>query len=290
VPDVLLFFSIDLIPTGTTLRPTDLSSQTAFLARAASSFAALIGVPAASVYATNITDRATGSSVTLRAVRRAQAPAAAGSLGVTLSFVVRLGKTPTQASVANMSAVLSSSAASAAISSVATGFCSSAGLSTCPIAAKFNAVVLQYAPFSIASDAGSSSSSASSSSGSATGAIVGVAIAVAFAAVGVWSYRSYAKHGKLPCLRDRKMDRAKERLKSVAAIKQDLEREMAERERARAAELKTVNPLSRAAAEEELDEEERAALEAVRAKKARKKAAAVPLADRMGVAFEPTAV
>jgi len=216
VPDVLLYFAVAVAPastSGTSLTVTFVSQQAGFLRSAASAYAGLLGVPASQVYATNVSDRATGAFVVLASVRRALQPAApaAGSRGVAITFVVRLGKTPTQAAVANMSAVLADPARSAqALGQVAGLMCTATGLPPGSFAGSVAAApTLANAPFSIAAPGGGGpTSSAGDGAGGASGGSVGGAagggvVAAILLAVGVWAWRSHAKHGVLPCFRDR---------------------------------------------------------------------------------------
>ena len=214
VPDVLLFFGVDLIPSGTTITPSQVAAQPGALAQAAASFAALLMVAPANVYAVNVSDRATGAWTTagLRSVRirRLQAPSPSKAPGgVTVTFVVRLGKVPTQASVMNMSAVLSSPLASRAMGVTGSALSAALGLPASSVGASISSVALQYAPFAISADGTTTTINTSSttlSPGGIVGAAIGAVVVSVALAVGVWARRSYAKHGKLPWTRDRKKE------------------------------------------------------------------------------------
>ena len=83
------------MPSGTSLTVGNLVGLPAFLSSSAATLAGLLRVPPANLYAVNVTDRATGSRTQVGLVRR-QLAGGAGSGGVTITFVVRLGKTPVQ--------------------------------------------------------------------------------------------------------------------------------------------------------------------------------------------------
>ena len=209
VPDVLLYFAIDIVPLNTALPISYITSNVPGLySQASVLFANLLGQPLSSVYATNISDLATGAFVPQGAIRRlgdsrALAPAS-GSQGVAITFVVRLGKTPQQAAVANMSTVLSTlvggplTSISAILASV-----TSLPASDFVVSVNLNSIVLLNAPFSLS---GGGSSSSTTSSGNVGGAAGGGIAAAIVLVIGIWSWRSYAKHGKLPCCRDRRRE------------------------------------------------------------------------------------
>ena len=213
MPDVLLYFGVDLIPSGTSITPAQVAAQPNALAQAAAGYAALLSVAPANVYAVNVSDRATGAwtSAGLRPVRvrRLQAPSPSKAPGgVTVTFVVRLGKVPTQASVMNMSAVLSSPLAARSMGVCASAVATQLGLPASQLSASINSVSTQYAPFSISGDSTKTISTESTtlSPGGIVGAAIGAVIVSVGLAVGIWARRSYAKHGKLPWARDRKRE------------------------------------------------------------------------------------
>ena len=91
VPDVLLSFSFSLTPaSGQMLLIADMlvpSVQQAIVSK----FAALLGVPVATVRVANISDVATGVVNMLPAGARRLGAAVAGSQGVSVSVAVNLG-------------------------------------------------------------------------------------------------------------------------------------------------------------------------------------------------------
>ena len=95
MPDVLFYFGVDVVPSSTTLSPSQVASYSGFLSSAAASFSSLLSVSPSLLYAVNVTDRATGAAVQVGVVRRL-AGGGLGSAGVTVTFVIRLGKTPEQ--------------------------------------------------------------------------------------------------------------------------------------------------------------------------------------------------
>ena len=81
----------------------------AFLQSSAAAFAALISVPPSQIYAVNVSDLATGAVTSVGSVRRRELAGPAGaSGGIAVTYVVRLGKTPTEGSVSTIITVLSS--------------------------------------------------------------------------------------------------------------------------------------------------------------------------------------
>jgi hypothetical protein len=169
---VLLYFGVDVVPTGTSLTVGNVAGLPAFLANSAASFAALLRVPPATLYAVNVTDLVTGRSQSVGVIRRREL-GGAGSGGVSITYVVRLGKTPVQYTVINMTATLSSPALMAPVlKQVATALASAAGLpaSLFSVSAPASELVLANAPFSIAEPS----------------AAAAAWRAAAFAAAGIW--------------------------------------------------------------------------------------------------------
>ena len=133
--------------------------------------------------------------------------AAAGSLGVSVSVVVALGKTPTEQQTIDFQAALSTpgdklvALQANIVQAVATNARApaSAFAASAPTGARF-----------VGSPFISQSSTAAAAAGSAApvagGAAAGGVIGAILLACAVWSYRSYAKHGQLPCCRDRKSE------------------------------------------------------------------------------------
>ena len=212
IADSLLIFSFSLAPASTapasaTLPAFAIYGRAEVTTAIKTAYASLLGVSLSSITIPNVTDVATGTNTNLAAMglqRRLQG--APGSKGVNVLVRVNLGKAPPMASLTTMQAALSSPPASffgpifAAV--VATGWASSPAA----LGASINLATVKFAntapvePISAASGAAAASSSAGSSSVS-TGVAVGVVLFAVF--VGIWSYRSWAKHGKLPCFRDR---------------------------------------------------------------------------------------
>ena len=203
---MLLYFAVNLIPLSGGLTVSNVVSLPAVLNSGAAAFATLLAVPAATVYAVNVTDIATGAFASVGSVRR-QLGGVAGSKGVAVTYVVRLGKTPQQSAVLAISATLASPTLCAgALTAVVSTLSSATTLPASAFSASVPAasVAIANAPFSTAigvtapADAGSSTSSA----GGIVGGILG-AIALACA---VWGARSHRKHGQCPCCRDRKKE------------------------------------------------------------------------------------
>jgi len=216
VADVLITFSFTIAPAaqGASLQPRDLAGSASVIAAIELGYAQLLRVPQARVRAANFTDLATGAIVAASPVPRVRrlAAAAAGSLGVSVSVVVALGKTPTEQETINYNTALSAagapamaalqasitqavaSNARAPASAFSTGAPASVSFVGSPFISSTNTVVVVAAssPASVAPAAG----------GAAAGGITG-AILLACA---VWSYRSWSKHGELPCFRNRKRE------------------------------------------------------------------------------------
>jgi len=207
VPDVVVSFNMTLVSSQGPITASYVASSAgaAFLRESAAAFARTLVVPAANVFATTVTDIATGVSIQVGSLRRALA--GAGSLGAAVTFVVRLGKTPTQAQVLNISNTLASPAAmSGALAASAASFAAATGVDVRALSAVVppGSVSIAHAPFSLAVPAAAAASSADG--GASTGGIVGGIIAALALACGIWGARSYAKHGKLPCFRDRRKE------------------------------------------------------------------------------------
>lgn len=147
-----------------------------------------------------VTDRATGQFVQTGIIRRL-ATAAPGSMGVSVTYVLRLGKTPLQYLVENYTTTLSTTAIMApALAKVAQQLGAATGLpaSTFTVAAPASALLLANAPFSITQPAAVVVAGAASS-GNVGGAVGGAIAGIIALSCAIWSYRSYAKHGQLPC-------------------------------------------------------------------------------------------
>jgi hypothetical protein len=207
VPDVVVSFNMTIASSQGPVTASFVASSAAaaFLAQSAAAFARAIVVPSASVFVVAVTDVATGQSFKIGSLRRELA--SAGSLGAAVTFVVRLGKTPTQAQVLNISNMLASPAAiRGALAASAASFATAAGVDVRWLSAGVPAgsVLIANAPFSLAAPAAAAASSADS--GASTGGIVGGIIAALALACAIWGARSWAKHGKLPCFRDRRRE------------------------------------------------------------------------------------
>ena len=198
VPDVLLYFAVNLVPLQGGLTVNNVASLPAFLRSSAASFAALINVPAAQVYAVNVSDLATGAFAVVGSVRR-QLGASAGSNGVAVTYVVRLGKTPVQSDVANISAVLSSpTLAASTLRAVAVqlGAATQLGAAAYALAVPASGVALKNAPFALGATVIVASAAAADTSGTTGGAAAGGIVGAIALACCVWARRSYNKHKK----------------------------------------------------------------------------------------------
>jgi len=185
------------------LQPSDLAGQASVIAAITTGYAQLLAVPAALVSVANFTDLATGAVVAATPVANARllGAGAPGSRGVSVSVVVALGKTPTEQQTLNMQSALAapmptllasiSQSVASALRVPASAFSTSAPA----------AVTFVGSPFVAASTVvvAAEANSAPATGGAAAGGIVGAILL----ACGLWAYRSYAKHGKLPCCRDR---------------------------------------------------------------------------------------
>jgi len=208
VPDVVVYFNMTIVSSQGPVTASYVASSAGatFLRESAAAFARTLVVPAANVYAVTVTDVATGQAFQVGSLRRALA--GAGSLGAAVTFVVRLGKTPTQTQVLNISNTLSSPAAiSGALTASASSFAAATGVDVRGLSAVVppRSVSVANAPFSLTAPAAAAASGADSGA-SSTGGIVGGIIAALALACAIWGARSYAKHGKLPCFRDRRKE------------------------------------------------------------------------------------
>jgi membrane associated rhomboid family serine protease len=155
-----------------------------------------------------VTDRATGQFVQTGVIRRL-ATAAAGSLGVSVTYVLRLGKTPLEFLVENYTATLSSATLMAPIlAKVSQLLVSVTGLpaSAFSVSAPSSELLLVNAPFSMAQPSAAVAAAVTVNSAGTVGGTVGGIVCAAALACAVWARRSYQKHKKLPCCRDRKTE------------------------------------------------------------------------------------
>jgi hypothetical protein len=207
---VLLRWRFAIVPTGTILRISDVIGQRAVMTAITTGFASLLGVDASAVIVANVTDIATGTSVRLarrlgEAAPAARALAGVGSLGVSISMLVNLGKTPLQADIADQLSSLSTLAPQSALfASIVSAIAASGAAPASALATSVDAssVVFSNLPFLMAPSSAPAVIVAAGS-GDSTGAIVGAVLGITAAFLAIWSWRSWAKHGKLPCCRDR---------------------------------------------------------------------------------------
>jgi hypothetical protein len=222
-----------------------MANKPAVLASVCSSFASQISLPvagggagvavtASAVRVTNITDIATGAMTVVPLTRRL---GGAGTAGVRFTTTIDLGAAGTQATAIALQTALAAMPPTApAFATVIAAVATAASIPAASLAAAMGPpAVVANAPFSIAvSTGGDSSSTSSSGSGSGAGGAAGGGIAGAILlAIGVWASRSYLKHGKLPCFRDRAAEKRSEleRDAKTAALSSALEEriKMAER-------------------------------------------------------------
>jgi hypothetical protein len=200
-------------------------------------------VPPSDLYAVNVTDIATGAFAQVGTVRRQLG--GSGSLGVAVTFVARLGKTPTQVEVANYSSVLGSSSACAGTLraiTAALGTATSLGAQAYSAAVPAASIAVANAPFELGGGAPAVVATSAGGGAAATGgAAAGGVIAAVILACAIWVRRSYAKHKKLPCLRDR----GAEKRRALEA------RRLADEANEMISELSTVTPLHYAASSAE---------------------------------------
>jgi hypothetical protein len=206
VPDVVIFFGVTISSSLGPVQATFVASQPGFLAQSAAAFAHTLNQPTSDVYAMNVTDVATGAVVQVGSLRRVLV-GSPGSQGVTITYVVRLGKTPTQAELLNVSATLASpSALKGALAATTASLAAASSIDARAFSAAVPAasISVSNSPYSLTPIVVSSASSGDS--GSATGGIVGGILAALALACAVWGMRSYSKHGKCPCCRDRRKE------------------------------------------------------------------------------------
>jgi hypothetical protein len=206
-----------------------MANKPAVLSAVSSAFAAQLSLPVASggagvvvsasaVRVTNITDVATNSMTVVPPGRRL---GGAGSAGVRFTSTVDLGPSGSQATAVAMQAALAAMPPTApAFTTVVSAVASAANLPVASLAAAAGPpAVVANAPFTItASPAGASAASSSaSSSGGVGGPVAGGIIGSIVVGLGIWTFRSYRKHGQLPCCRDRAMEKRAE-LERLAKI------------------------------------------------------------------------
>ena len=233
VADVRLSFSFTIGLTGAgVLRPNDLASSVPLVHAIAAGYASLLRVAEAQVGVKNFTDVATGAVVAAAANpagyagsrRRLGAAPVPGSQGVSVSLVVILGKTPTELETMNMQAALTATS-SPQLAALQTSILTAVSVATTVPSNYFKvgaptSVGFYNSPF-IAAPAVSAASSSGSDSGSGLGVGLGIAAAVAVLACAVWSFRSWKKHGVLPCCRDRAREKRNMLSNTTAQIEVD---------------------------------------------------------------------
>ena len=208
VPDVLLFFAVSLVPLQGGLTVSNVVALPAFLQSSAAAFAALINVPAPQVYAVNVSDAVTGAFTSVGTVRRLGG-AGAGPKGIAVTYVARLGKTPTESTVNNITSILSSPTLSAStIRAVAASLCAATGLGAgaFSVSVPASGITLANSPFVLGTTVVVEASSSGGSGSASTGGIVGGILCALALACSVWAFRSWSKHGVLPCCRDRRRE------------------------------------------------------------------------------------
>jgi hypothetical protein len=150
---------------------------------------------------------ATGAVTQVGSLRRVLGAGAPGSQGVSVAFVVRLGKTPTQALLLNITATLASPAAlKPALATTAASLAAASGLDvrTLSAAVPEGSVAVANSPFALGGGPTVVAAAAAGDSGGATGsAAAGGIVGAVLLACAIWARRSYAKHGAMPCCRDR---------------------------------------------------------------------------------------
>jgi len=212
VPDVLITFAFTIAAAGGgSLQPRDLAGSASVINSICFNYAQLLQVPQAQVSVANFTDIATGAVVAASQVPRVRRlAAAAGSQGVSVSVVVALGKTPTEQRTVDLNAALGSAGSPAMVALQASITQAVASNARAPASAFSTgapaSVSFVGSPFIssavVVAAAGSSASAAPAAGGAAAGGIVGAVLL----ACAVWSYRSWSKHGELPCCRNRKRE------------------------------------------------------------------------------------
>jgi hypothetical protein len=208
----VLSFSFSITPaSGGFLRPADIAGSASVITAITTSYAQLLGVAPRLVTVANFTDVASGAVVAatpVPSVRRLSG-AAAGSLGVRVSVVVALGKTPTEQQTISFQSALTSAGSPPLLALQGTITQAVASVLRVPASAFSTSapatVNFVGSPFIANSDTATAPAAANAApvaGGAAAGGIVGAILL----ACGVWASRSYAKHGVLPCCRDRRRE------------------------------------------------------------------------------------
>jgi hypothetical protein len=229
-----LTFSFSITPSSGALLPASAVAAPAVTAQVAASFATLLSVPASTVAVTSVTDLATGASIYFPlpapAKGRRALSGAPGSLGCSVNVSIDLGTSGTlSTSAKNALAQLATPGAALAsffgpiLSKAAQAANVAAGALTPGLAA---GSISSAAAFTVPQPAvAKSDSGGGGGAGPAAGGAVGgiVVLVLAF-----WSWRSYSKHGSLPCCRNRKKEESDRKAKAMEAAVTELARRQAE--------------------------------------------------------------
>jgi hypothetical protein len=205
VPNVLLLFSLAISSPTDNLRPADIASSATVLAAIVSGFSTLLRVAPEAVFITNITDVATGAFVVPQraaaGAARILAPAA-GSLGVSVSVAIDLGKTPTQSQVSQLTSVLAAvtpSSIGSPIASITAAVRTATQVPRFATAFTPASIAVANSPFNMpAAAAPVAADQSAAASGALGGGIGGVAGALTLIFCGIWSWRSYSKVRHVP--------------------------------------------------------------------------------------------
>jgi WW domain len=239
-------FSFSFVPVvGTSLNAGALATNPSVLSSIQNNVAAAVGVNPATIRIVNVTDIATGtvySTGMLRALQARALAGAAGSLGVSFTCSINLGKVASSARVAALQSALVANfnATSPAFKQIMSDVATAAGVPSTSL------VAVPPNPASIAlsgNTAGLAPVIVKPSTEDFSGVLAtdeaigaGIGVAVVILAAALYSWRSYIVHGALPCQRDRKREQFE--LKQAAA------REVEERMKADTVEATIVNPMA----------------------------------------------
>ena len=243
--DAQLAFAFSISSSGgALLTAASIAASASTLAQISTSFSTLLAVPSASVAVTGVTDIASGatfffaaaasthSARLLRSGAGARALAAAGSLGVSVNVSVDLGATPPSATVlAQQRAALAALAVPGTSSAAFFGpivvkAAAAAGISASAISTSVQASsITTVAAFAVPQPAAASASGGGGGAGPAAGGASG---GIRVLVIGVWSFRSYRKHGTCPCFRDRKKEESERKRKAMELAVAELARRQAE--------------------------------------------------------------
>ena len=173
---------------------------------------------------------ATGSLATIPpGAGRRRLGGAAGSLGVSFTVQVDLGKTPPVAAAQAYVAVLQAPLPPTFFNGILANISAASNVPLSQLSATAGTATLVDSQINgLASASAASSASTASSTGAGVGAAIGVALLVLI----FWSWRSWSKHGVLPCFRNRSQEAHDMKVKAAAAAEKRLEEE-----------LTTVNPV-----------------------------------------------